>query len=68
MPGRDNTPHNFEHIDPLDVIRETAEVYENICKSTRPSDHVISRQVKALAYVLTDKINDKLLEIENALE
>lgn len=57
---------NLEHIDPGDVITETAEVYRKLSAEQKPFERGLSRQVQALAYVLVGEINDKLLEIENA--
>lgn len=63
---------NLTHIDPGDVIKETAALYKKIKgRQTDPAEIFIfgpelSRQVQALAYVLTEQINDALLEIENA--
>lgn len=57
---------NLEHIDPIEVIEETTKVYQRIASTTPKYNQPLSRQVQALAIVLTEKINDKLLEIENA--
>lgn len=59
---------NLEHIDPGEVIAETKETYASLCKAERPFEGGLSRQVQALAYVLTNQINQKLLDIENASE
>jgi hypothetical protein len=59
---------NLTHIDPIDVIDKTALHYKKTksANSSHLPGLVLSRQVQALAYVLTEEINDALLEIENA--
>lgn len=59
---------NFEHIDPTDVLDKTEKLYGVFRERQKPFERGLSRQVQALAYVLTSEINDKLLEIENASE
>lgn len=59
---------NLTHIDPSDVINETYALYQKFRgQGTSPLHSTeLSRQVQALAYVLTEQLNDALLEIENA--
>ncbi len=57
---------NLTHIDPASVIEKTETLYQKIASTTPAHDRILSRQVQALAYVLTEQINDALLEIENA--
>ena len=57
---------NLEHIDPGDVIKKTTKLYQKIASTTPAGTDILSRQVQALAYVLTEEINNALLEIENA--
>lgn len=62
---------SLEHIEPHDIIQKTADRYKHmqmIPGSVYTSAHLLSRQVQALAEVLTEEINNKLLEIENAFE
>ncbi len=56
---------NLTHIDPGDVIAETLETYQKIGEHQKPFQIGLSRQVQALAYVLTEQLNNALLEIEN---
>jgi hypothetical protein len=58
---------NLEHIDPGEVIEETAELYKKMQMDPIANRH-ISRQIQALTYVLTEKVNNVLLDIENASE
>ena len=60
---------NLTHIDPHDVIDKTVKRYAEMKKSSSSAyapAHDLSRQVQALAEVLTDELNDALLDIENA--
>jgi hypothetical protein len=59
---------NLEHIDPGDVIEQTKKVYRKLELEQKPFEAGLSRQVQALAYVLTEQINARLLDIENASE
>lgn len=58
---------SFTHIDPLDIIDKTEKRYREM-KMNPMSSYTpeLSRQVQSLAEVLTEEINDVLLEIENA--
>lgn len=57
---------NLEHIDPTDVIEKTTKLYQKIASTEPAGTDVLSRQVQALAYVLTEEINEALLQVENA--
>jgi len=57
---------NLTHIAPDDIIAETEALYLKIASTTPAHTRVLSRQVEALATVLTEALNDALLDIENA--
>lgn len=60
---------NLTHISPDDVIAATAERYRQMKMNpdtTYGPRTELSRQIQALAEVLTTQVNDALLEIENA--
>lgn len=60
---------NLKHISPDDVIAETAERYRQMRMnpdSTYGPRTELSRQIQALAEVLTEQINGALLDIKNA--
>lgn len=53
-------------IDPNEVITATAKLYEDMkVNPATPRSAYLSRQIQALAIVLTSQINDALLEIKN---
>jgi len=60
---------NLRHISPDEVIEQTAARYRQMKMnpdSTYGPRTELSRQIQALAEVLTEQINDALLDIENA--
>jgi len=52
-------------IDPEEVLAIANKVYRNLNeKDERPYEQIRSNQVKALAYALTEVLNEKLKELE----